>query len=141
MLTREDAEGREYDWLAMDSEGFAALFSTAGAGFAPDELLRDPESFDRAIDAILSLPASSTAECKRELPSDRTNTWRLVAERGLFAFDSDPSGGPYRLIGKPNSPVRVGDLPSSISSVVKRIELPGLLFRNSTEVNEDQIPH
>lgn len=141
MITREAAKGLEYDWLAIDADGFVALFSTAGAGFAPDELLRDPEAFDAAIAAVLDTPARSTVECGRDLPSGRVNTWRLVAERGLFAFDSDPSGGPYRLIAKPHAPVRATELPRSVASVAERITMPTVSFNSLTEVSEEQIPH
>ncbi len=138
-MHRDDAQGLEYDWLAVDAEGFVAMFSSAGAGFAPDEILRDPEAFDSAIDAILNMPARSTAECVRELPPDRVNTWKLVAERGVFAFDSDPLGGPYRLIATPHAPVRAVDLPPSVSSVVGRIALPTVFFRSATELGESRI--
>jgi hypothetical protein len=142
MITREGAEGVEYDWLAVDAEGFVALFSTAGAGFAPDELLRDPEAFDAAIDAILEMPARSAAECDRDLPTGYANTWKLVAERGLFAFDSHPSGGgPYRVIARPHVPIRATDLPPLASSVAGRIVLPAVSFKTATEVNDEQIPH
>jgi len=141
VIKREDAEGLEYDWLAVDAEGFVALFSTAGAGFVPDELLRDPEGFDAAIKALLGMPARTTAKCGRDLPPGRVNTWRLVAERGLFAFDSDPLGGPYRLIAKPHVAVRARDLPPEISSVVGRIALTTVSFKVANEVNEYEIPH
>jgi hypothetical protein len=141
MIKREDAEGLEYDWLAVDAEGFVALFSTAGAGFAPAELLRDPEGFDAAISAILKTPARTAADCGRDLPPGRVNTWRLVAERGLFAFDSDPLGGPYQLIAKPHIPVRAADLPTAIASVAGRIVLPAVSFKSANEVNEDEISH
>jgi hypothetical protein len=139
VIEREDAVGLEYDWLAVDADGFVALFSTAGAGFVPDALLRDPEGFDGAIDAILEMPARTIADCDRELAPGRLNTWRRVAERGLFAFDSDPLGGPYRLVAKPHAPVRANGLPSSVASVAGRIVLPTVSFKNATEVRESEI--
>src|SRR5471030_914077 len=113
MTTRDDIEGVEYDWLAVDAEGFVGLLSTAGGGYVPEAFLRSIDPVDSAIDTIMSLPASTSAECNRELPAGLTNTWRLVAERGVFAFDSDPHGGPYRPIATPHVPVRLQDLPMS----------------------------
>src|SRR5215470_2211722 len=98
MTTSEEIQGLEYDWLAIDSEGYIALFSTAGGGYAPHAFLQDVEAFDAAIASIISQPACTTTACSRELPTGLTNTWKLMAERGIFAFDSDPVGGPYRLI-------------------------------------------
>jgi hypothetical protein len=139
MTTNEDIQGLEYDWLAVDAEGFVGLFSTAGAGYAPEGFLQDIAAFDSVIETILSMPPVTPATCSRELPIGRTNTWKLMAERGLFAFDSDPLGGPYRLIAAPQSPVALLDLPASVRAVVGRIVLPSVAFRAAKEVTEAQI--
>jgi hypothetical protein len=117
------------------------LFSTAGAGYAPDELLLDPDAFESAIESILAMPPRGGSDCARELPPGHVNTWKLVADRGFFAFDADPLGGPYRLIAKPHVAARITDLPSSVALVVGRIHLPKVSLPNATEVNEDQIRH
>src|SRR5262245_42224964 len=93
-----DIRGLEYDWIGMDADGHVAFFSTAGGGYAPDELLRDTDLYDEAIEAILAVPARTEARFAPALAPGRENTWKLMAERGLFAFDSDPHGGPYRLV-------------------------------------------
>lgn len=49
MTTNDDIRGSEYDWLAVDIEGFVGLFSTAGGGDAPDAFLEDIDAFDAAI--------------------------------------------------------------------------------------------
>lgn len=92
--TRAQVLGFEYDWLACDSNSNIALFSTAGAGYAPKEFLRNTEAHDNAIAAILALPATTLARFSPTLAPSLSNTWRLVAERGLFAFDCNPNGGP-----------------------------------------------
>jgi hypothetical protein len=139
MTTNEDIQGQEYDWLAIDSVGHVGLFSTAGGGFAPDAFLEDTEAFDTAIAAILSLPPSTLASCNRELPPGLTNTWRLAAERGLYAFDSDPLGGPYRRIAAPHTPIAVADLPPPIRGIASRVVLPGLTFADATEIAHTQL--
>lgn len=50
----EEIQGLELDWLRSDADGHVALFSTAGAGFAPAEFLRDTDAHDEAIDAVLT---------------------------------------------------------------------------------------
>jgi len=82
-MRREDIEGLEYDWLAVDADGFVGFFSTAGAGYVPSAFLRNVDAFDGAISAVLELPARSDAHCTRELPAGLTNTWRLVAESAI----------------------------------------------------------
>jgi hypothetical protein len=141
MTTQEEIQGQEYDWLAADSEGLVGFFSTAGGGYAPQAFLDDVNAFDSAIAAVLSLPATGSATCFRELRTRLTNTWKLVAERGLYAFDSSPLGGAYRLIATPDTPARLKDLPASVGHVAGRVVLPDVTFRSSSEITESQIRH
>lgn len=123
-MSREQIAGFEYDWLACDAAGHVALFSTAGSGHAPEEFLRDPDAHDAAIAAILAHPSSTTAKVAPAIAPGLTNTWKMVAERGLYAFDGDPSGGPYRLVAAPDRPVRVTSMPAQVAEVVSRLALP-----------------
>ena len=138
-MRREDIQGLEYDWLAVDAQGFVALLSTAGGGRVPDAFLQDVDAFDVAIQSVLSLPASTAADCSLELAAPLVNTWKLVAERGLFACDSDPNGGPYRRIARPIAPVRIDDLPTSIAVVARSVLLTNVAFDSATEIADTQI--
>jgi hypothetical protein len=139
MTTNDDIRGHEYDWLAVDADGVVGFFSTAGGGYAPEAFLEDIDAFDSAITTILSLPATTSSTCVRELPPGHTNTWRLMADRGLFAFDSDPLGGPYRLIAAPHQAIAPDSLPSSVRLVLERLVLPSVTFKTAKEVTETQI--
>lgn len=127
-----DVMGFEFDWLASDAVGCVALFTTAGGGFAPPQFLANTVAHDSAIDLILELPPTTTTLLAPQLPSGFGNTWRLVAERGLFAFDSDPNGGPYRLVAVPAVAVRVTELPAPVTKVV--LSLCSLRFANAKVV-------
>jgi hypothetical protein len=131
-----DIIGFEFDWLASDADGHVALFSTAGGGYAPEEFLRDTEEHDTAIGELIALPASTVAKSAPELPTGLKNTWRMVAERGIFAFDSDPHGGPYRLVAVPELPARVADLPKLVARVARALELHHLKFDKIFTVSE-----
>jgi hypothetical protein len=120
----QDILGFEYDWLASDADGHVALFSTAGGGYAPASFLGDTESHGAAIEAILALPKSTETRFAPALAPDLENTWLMVAERGLFAFDSHADGGPYRMVAAPEAPIHVSRLPSSVASVVRSVPLP-----------------
>jgi hypothetical protein len=122
----DDILGFELDWLASDADGHVAMFSTAGGGYAPEAFLRDTDAHDAAIDAILAAPASTTARFAPELPAGLRNTWREIAERGVFAFDSDAHGRPYRLVAVPEAPVRVAALPDRAAVVVSSLVLSRL---------------
>ena len=119
----EEIQGLEYDWLASDEDGHVALFSTAGGGYAPAEFLRDTNAHDAAIDAILAVPVSTAASFAPAVAPGLQNTWKMVAERGLFAFDCDLNGGPYRLVAAPLVPLRMDFLPAFASDVVSRLKL------------------
>jgi hypothetical protein len=137
----EEILGVEFDWLCCDVDSHVALFSTAGAGYAPEEFLRDTDAHDAAIDSILLFPASTIALFAPDLPVGLKNTWRLVAERGLFAFDSDPNGGPYRLVAAPKVPVRVAELPKSAAAVVSALQFGNIRFTELSVVPAAILQH
>ncbi len=124
----EENQGYEFDWLASDAVGHVALFSTAGGGYAPEEFLRDTEAHDAAIDAILASPVTSRVCFAPELATGLVNTWRAVAERGVFAFDSDAQGGPYRLVAVPETPRLSAELPGIATTVTDLLVLSHLRF-------------
>lgn len=130
----KDIQGFEYDWLACDGNENVGLFSTAGGGYAPDELCEDTDAFDAAIESILAAPATTRARFAPQIAPGRTNTWQLVAERGLFAYDSDPEGGPYRLVAAPELAAPVTKLPKRAVEVVRRVIVPRLRFADLKEI-------
>jgi len=134
----DDIKGLEYDWLGSDEDGHVALFSTAGAGYAPAEFLRDTDAHAAAIEAILALPASTTARFAPTVGPGCVNDWKLMAERGLYAFDSTPNGGPYRLVAAPAAPIRIDSLPAAAADVVLRLRL-GLRFELATVITADHL--
>lgn len=130
----KDIRGFEYDWLACDASGHVGFFSTAGGGYAPDELLEDTDAFDQAIDAILAAPATTRARFAPHVAAGHGNTWRQMAERGLYAYDSDPQGGPYRLVAAPEVAASVSGLPVQAAGVIRRVVFRDLRFVELTEV-------
>lgn len=120
----DDIWGLEYDWLARDSKGHIALFSTAGAGYPTTEFLRDTDAHDFAIKTIKNLPATTKARFFPEVAQGLVNDWRLVAERGLFAYDGDPNGGPYRLVAAPLVAAHVTDLPHTVVDIAIYLQDP-----------------
>ncbi|MCX5741998.1 MAG: hypothetical protein NT062_05815 [Proteobacteria bacterium] len=119
-----DISGMEYDWLGCDSNGCMALFTTAGAGYAPAEFLCDTEAHDIAIRAVLALPATTEARFFPRVAAGLVNTWRLVAERGLYAYDCDPTGGPYRLVAAPVLAIQANAIPPAIAAVATEVRCP-----------------
>jgi len=135
----DDIRGFEYDWLACDADGQVALFSTAGGGYVPPEVLADLDAHDAAIETILAMPESTDAVMAPTLPLGIPNTWCDVAERGLYAFDADVHGGPYRLIAAPAEPVLVRALPPEVAVVVRTATLMHVRFRGATHVSAEDL--
>lgn len=92
-----------------------------------------------ALDALASRDACASASLAPPVAEGCVNTWRDLAERGIFSYDSDPLGGPYRLVGVPAVPLRVGDLGSSIAAVVERVVLVGIELGQDEVVTREQI--
>src|SRR5687767_7294422 len=110
MRSAAHISGFEHAWLAVDVDGHVALFTTAGGGYVPPESLADADGYEAAIDEILAIAPFTRALREPSIGAGLESTWRRMAERGCFAFDSDVLGGPYRLVAVPSEPVRVGEL-------------------------------
>lgn len=137
--TAEEIQGYEYDWLACDENGHVALLSTAGGGFAPPAFLEDTDVYYRAIEAIQALPIGTEAVRAPKLKDGFPNIWKEMALRGVFAFDADLNGGPYRLVGIPAKPIWVDHLPKSVAEVVKIITFATLQFAALKIITGDDI--
>jgi hypothetical protein len=133
----DDVLGFEFDWLATDGTGAVGLFSTAGGGYAPDAFLEDTEAHARAIGAILALPVMGRADCTRQLRPGFDDTWLRIAERGVYAFDSDPNGGVYWRIAAPHRPLQLAQLPVEVAEVAARIRFPNLRFAELHEAGDN----
>src|SRR5262249_46321910 len=106
----DDTARWEYDWLASDLDGNFGYFTSAALSSAPATFLAGT-SGHLAIKATLDLPTSTTAKYAPHLAPRFENTWRLMAERGLFAYDSDPYRDAYLLVAEPRLPARLRDVP------------------------------
>jgi hypothetical protein len=137
--TLSDIWGVEHDWLACDGAGRVALFSTAGGGYAPPGYLEDIQAHANAISSIIASPAISTALFAPTLAAKYIDTWRIVAERGLYAFDSDATGSPYRLVAAPTVPCLVSDLTPIVARTVSIVCLRQLSFARFEE--NERISH
>ncbi|NPC72863.1 hypothetical protein D7Y27_26440 [Corallococcus sp. AB004] len=135
--TARDISGYEFDWIACDGVGHVGFFSTAGGGYAPEAFLQDTDAHETAIEAILALPGSTDGQTETQTLSPFHHTWQLMAARGVFAFDADPNGGPYRLEAAPANPIRVTDLPGPVATVARRITLEGLDFSRVKVITEE----
>jgi hypothetical protein len=128
----EEVRGYEYDWLATDAGGHAGIFSTAGGGYVPPEVLRDLDAHYAAIALLMSLPESCVPASAPTMSAAYINSWAMAAARGLFAFDGDFLGGPYRLVGVPTTPIRASALPDAVARVANRVTFTKVRFQGQS---------
>ena len=137
--TPEENRGLEFDWLATDVSGNVAFFSTAGGGYAPPEFLSNTEIHDRAIERLLGEAVSTTARFKPDVEDGLQNPWLLMAERGVYSFDSDPQGGPYVLVAAPEKAIHISALPSFVADVAKSLSFPKIRFAEARELTAEAL--
>ena len=135
----EDIQGYEYDWLACDEHGYVAMFSTAGGGYAPKEFLAATDRYDEALDLLKSGGAITSASIAPHVAEGLPNTWKDLAERGIFSYDSDVTGRPYHLVGAPTTPVHIDELHPLVAGVVKRIVLRGVRLGQQARILREDI--
>ena len=100
--------GYEFDWLAIDREGFVALCETGGFGEVPEQVLRMGverlADYGPAIQSILTeLPEVGRYQQRSGGVGTDTQTLNYAA-RGLYIYDWRPWKGPYRRIVVPDRP-------------------------------------
>ncbi len=83
-IYEEELEGREFDWFAIDSEGNIGLFSTAGEGTIPGEVMEAYSGHDDMSEQLES-PNWGSSE-----------VWSDYAALGLYVYDWNLHGGPYK---------------------------------------------
>lgn len=121
-MVESDFYGGEFDWVACDDLEEVALLSTAGWGYLSPGVLQDPMAQEDAISLILAMVATTHALF---FPlCHGVNTWREVAERGLFAYDGVRALDAYEVVAAPAEPIRVDALPRRARDVVLATRLP-----------------
>lgn len=134
-----DLRGIEYDWLAVDKDGHLGFFSTAGSGFYPVLFAKNLEIYQEMIGFILTLSECTDTLFAPHLSKGVSNDWRDFAARGFYAFDGDPSGGPYRKVAAPVSPILVSDiLLESIRSSIEKIKFELICFQDLSVIKKNQ---
>ncbi len=112
--------GLEFDWLACDSDGFVALFSTAGFGPVPEELPAMVDAVDAVLDRMRALPLTGD-----EHGTADPDEWIAAAQRGFFAFDWAHGHDRYEVEALPTRPVRIDEIQDeAIREMISRVRIP-----------------
>src|SRR4051812_18313598 len=100
----------DYEWFALDEDGYIAAFTTAGIGPIPKAVLVSHVAEDALDEFIARLPTRGAATMLVSLP--RPDDYVAFAKRGLFAYDWDDVHRPfserrevYGIVSRPASPI------------------------------------
>ena len=119
MISRQDLEGIDAAWIAVDAQGHVALFITAGEGSVPESALPSTED---AETEVLALPESCDCDLLVDVP--RPDDFVAIARRGIFAYDWVAAHGlqekvpaHYALQARPSRPLVLTHLPASLQAL------------------------
>jgi hypothetical protein len=132
-MQRADFIGLEFDWFAVDSDGFLALFASAGWGPVPDAVFGCYEN-QRLIEARMYSLCGGAAHAPIQF------NFEDLIPKGVFAYDWHQTYGPYRRVDLPLAPRTASDLGLSQSLKAALIPLSNLKFSNSPELKRKDIP-
>jgi hypothetical protein len=96
MTEISDIAGREFDWFAVDRCGQVALFSTAGEGRVPDQVLAHLDIHDK-VGASIEVTNWGTEK-----------VWQSYAAKGLYVYDWDFRTQCYARIARPDESTAPG---------------------------------
>lgn len=84
---------REFDWFAIDSSGKFGVFSSAGSGIIPMNVIEDFKNHDSINDQIELINSGSE------------KVWNDFANYGLYVYDWNLNNGPYIKKSNPTSKI------------------------------------
>ena len=128
--TARDLEGVEFDWLAFDRNGAAAIFTTAGYGEVPNSILAvvgaaSRAAMDESLNSILDALAETSTYTEENGGVGVDREAPRFARRGLFVYDWGHWQGPYRRVLVPSAPAK-NELVVDLMSTEIRAALPVL---------------
>jgi hypothetical protein len=127
-----EIQGIEADWLACDQDDCLGFFSSAGSGLVHPAATVMMSRYEAIIAQAISLPVCTIAS--GSMVNAVIDTWRLMAERGWYAYDADTNGGPYERVSTPMRPARLSELPGEIANLVRLVRFRGVSFSNLASV-------
>ena len=133
----------EYDWWAVDRDGHVAVFSTAGFGPTPVDVLSSPwaDAWSEFEEAIISrVPAVGVGVPLGRGPGT-CQEWTLEAARGLYVFDW-PGGSTHRYekIVQPSVAIQSAALPETLRNRVEAVRIEALCFQDAATISVGELP-
>ena len=118
MTDQCEFDGLDIAWIATDSIGQVALFTTGGTGQIPATALASAESAEQDV---LSIQETCDSQLLVSVP--RPDSFIDFARRGFFSYDwtdvhrnSSQEIAAYELQAKPTCPLHVSALPAELQA-------------------------
>lgn len=121
---RDDLWGLEWDFVAVDTVGHAAILTSGGHGPIPLAVLTAREQVERAIAIVGTMPVTTTAVDAQPDRDGNYSDWYAYSARGLFTYDWHTHHGPYELISSPAEPLSISALPEAVLFVARLLTIP-----------------
>ena len=152
-MIREDEEpGLDLDWFALDAQGNVGHFTTGGCGALPRSAAASRDDLRRVHEYVLSLPEIGAgllnedwlkglrlAPAAKTEPRENYREWTASAARGLYAYDfiedQRRRPRPYRVVARPEVPLKADELPPEIRDIVGRTVLRDIVFARNDVIN------
>ncbi|UCZ75080.1 hypothetical protein LHK94_19110 [Dickeya zeae] len=115
----------DLDWFSSSRDGFLAHFATGGKGGIPDKVRELIDHYELIHDYFYSLGTLSdvtvieynTPDFLDEKQRSRyLKSFIEMSQRGLFSYDY--RDGEYKLISRPQCPLRYSVLPDDIKGII-----------------------
>lgn len=130
----DDIEGSEFDWFAVDADGYVGHFSSAGFGPVPVSLLKQLPSCELVLDAMRSLP--EIGDAVGHLSGDIAD-WLSMAARGCHSFDWQHWSGPYLRAATPSVSINCSDLPADLVGLLRLVDFRDVSFAGLNEIRPE----
>lgn len=119
-IYKEQIEGREFDWFAIDCKGYIGLFATAGMGSIPEVVI---ENYMQHDDIAQSIDSPNWGSDK---------VWLDYATLGFYVYDWDLLHGPYKKACEPA--VNMGSELKAKLMAIENIPRLSIRFKDLDEI-------
>ena len=137
-ISDQDQLCLDFDWFAVDDQGWIGHFTTAGFKLLPRSVSPSQEDlklvtgyFERSAPIreghFVDNEIIPTLKNEKD-PERRLRDFVAMANRGLYSYDIESYGDTYFRVAIPKSPMHMSDLPENIQEILKRTRAKGSIF-------------
>ncbi|MBU1219015.1 hypothetical protein KKF34_02030 [Myxococcota bacterium] len=135
----KDLKGTEHVWPACDKLGNIAVFVTAGGGYAPITYIKNFKIFELVLEYLSKLPIVNNAYIEYKLDSSYLKNPFSLVNKGVFIFDSDSFGCPYKMVEAPNTLVNLNEIDPVINSILSLNCFKSISFLETVKIKKSLI--